>query len=106
MRNCGIFGKKNKKRIAAGIIGFLLLFAVQFFAFYLAAEANHNCSGDDCPICTCMQQCEHFLQQTGAGADGSVSVILPVFGIFLCVVFVSADIVQETPVSQKVRMNH
>ncbi|MCI1655817.1 MAG: hypothetical protein LKI35_10945 [Lachnospiraceae bacterium] len=53
-----------------------------------------------------MQQCEHFLQQTGAGTDGSVPVILPVFGIFLCVVFVSADIVQETPVSQKVRMNH
>jgi hypothetical protein len=105
MMICGSLGKKNKRRIAAGIMGLLLLFAVQFFAYYLAAEAGHDCRGESCPICTCMQQCEHFLQQTGAGADGSVPVVLPVIVILFCAVFCSDDTVQETLVSKKVRMN-
>ena len=64
------------KRIAAGIMGILMLFIVLFSAFYIAAEADHDCTGEDCPICACIQQCENTLHQIGDGIASQAAVII------------------------------
>lgn len=97
--------KINKRRTAACIMGILFLLAVLASSFYLAAEANHDCRGGDCPICACMQQCENLLHRIGAGEGHAAAVILPAVLSAFCIELFSVCVVQETPVSRKVRLN-
>ncbi len=98
-------GTRDARRITAGIIGLLMLVTMLFSAFYIAAEINHDCSGEDCPVCACIQQCENTLRGVGNGTPLPVSVI----GISLILLITAccpAVISQDTPVSRKVRLNN
>lgn len=96
--------KANK--IAAGIMGIMLLVIVLFSSFYIAVEADHHCTGEDCPICACIQQCENTLRGIGDGTAAQSSAVIPViFILFFSALFV-AEFSQETLVSQKVRLNN
>ena len=94
------------KRLEAGILGGLLLILVLFSAFYIAAEADHDCCGEDCPICACIRQCEHTLHGAGAKAAAHGFVLLPVLIVLLAAGPFPAAFPQETPVSGKVRLNN
>ena len=103
MRNSNV---SNAKRIAAGIIGLMMLVIFLFSAFYIAAEADHDCCGENCPICTCLRECENTLRGVGTGTTSQLSVILPIlFALFIAALFVTA-IPQGTPVFRKVRLNN
>ena len=39
------------KRLLAMGLALCLLIAVLFSVFFLAAEANHHCTGNHCPVC-------------------------------------------------------
>lgn len=93
-------------RIAAGIMGLLMLVIVLFSASYIAAEADHECCGDDCPICACIQQCENTLHGFSDGIAVQSSAIAPVILILLAAAFAITAVSQETPVSRKVRLNN
>ncbi len=94
------------KRIAAGIMGIMMLVIVLFSAFYIAAEANHDCTGEDCPICACIQQCENILRRVSEGTASELSAVIPVFFIlFFAACFVAA-LPQETLITRKVRLNN
>ncbi len=93
-------------RIAAGIMGLVLLTVVLFSAFYIAAEADHDCSGEDCLICACIRQCENTLRGVGSGSAALISFIVPVILILLAAASVIAAAPQDTLVSIKVRLNN
>ena len=96
----------HSKRIATGIIIFMMLVFVLLSGFFIAAEAGHDCCGEDCPICACVQICENTLRQIVGGAAGQTALILPVILYCIsCVIFVCV-FVQETPVTKKVRMDN
>ncbi len=100
------FDSFKKKRTAAGIIAFMMLFAVLLSALFIAVESGHDCDEHDCPICSCIQMCERTLSQTGAGAVLETAAVLP---FFIFVVFVSLpgdSVVPDTPVSNKIRLNN
>jgi hypothetical protein len=93
------------KKITAAIIAMMVVFIVFLSAFCLGLDAGHDCSGEDCPICDFMRQCENTLRQIGGGcvvilAMALVSLVFclqrPLFSVFLS---------KGTPVSLKVRMN-
>ena len=84
----------------------MMLVVVLFSAFYIVAETDHDCTGDDCPICACIQQCENILNQIGDGAAAQISVVAPVVFLLLFVLFSARSITQETLVSKKVRLNN
>lgn len=98
--------KLKYKRIAAGIIGIMMLFITLFSAFYIASEADHDCTGEDCSICACIQQCENTLHQTGDGAASQSAVIIPVVFMLVFAVLFVAVFPQGTLVSRKVRLNN
>ncbi|MBQ7562497.1 MAG: hypothetical protein IJT16_00740 [Lachnospiraceae bacterium] len=102
MRDSGI---SNTRRIAAGIVGVMMLVVVLFSASYIAAEADHDCAGDDCPVCVCIQLCENILNQVGDVAT-RVSIAAPVVFLLLFVLFSVYSIPQETLISKKVRLNN
>ena len=99
-------GTTSSKKIVAGIAAFAVLFLVLFSAFFICVEADHDCSGEDCPVCACIQMCETIIRQ--------MIEKLVIAGLFcaLAVFFLflnrdeAAFFVQETPVSLKIRKNN
>ena len=94
------------RRIAAGIMGLMMLVIVLFSAFYIAAETDHDCCGEDCPICACIHQCENILRGIGDGAAVRSAAVAPVILILFAAAFVIAAVSQDTLVSRKVRLNN
>ena len=94
------------RKTAAGILGMLLLVVVLFSAFFIAAEADHHCTGEDCPVCACLQQCEKTLHQIGGGLAALSAVIVPAVIILISVVLLAFAIPHKTPVSGKISLNN
>ena len=97
---------KNSIRIAAGIMGFMMLVIVLFSSLFIAIESCHDCEGEDCHVCECIRQCENILHETGKTAANTGMVILPVPMILLSVFAAVCVVIQGTPVSRKVRLNN
>ena len=96
----------NRKRVIAGIMGLLLLVALLFSAFYIAAEADHHCTGEDCPICACIRQSENTLRSLGKALAVRDSAVLPACTILILTAVFVAVIQKKTLVSKKVRLNN
>ena len=57
-------------RLLAAVLAVVMLSS----AIYLAVEADHDCSGDDCAICHQIGVCENLLKSLGlAGAAAAVT---------------------------------
>jgi hypothetical protein len=96
----------KNKRLAAGIIAFLMLFIMLFSASFIAIEADHDCTGEECPICACIAQCENTLHQIGDGVAVQAAVIVPVVFMLILAFLLATDFPKETLVSRKVRLNN
>ncbi len=89
----------------AVIMAALLLFLILFSVFYEALEADHECCGEDCPICAMLIQCENLIRTIGNG----ITALLCICAVFsyvyghICKPFF--EITPVTLVAQKVRMN-
>ena len=93
-------------RITAGIMGLMMLIIVLFSSLYIAAETDHDCCGEDCPICACILQCENTLRSIGDGKVTQLSFIVPVLLFLLIAGIFSVAIPQDTLVSRKVKLNN
>lgn len=56
-------------RLLAAVLAAVMLSS----AVYIAVEANHNCSGEDCAICHQLQACENLLKSIGLAGAAAVS---------------------------------
>lgn len=70
-----------KKRILIAVaFAAFVLFAVMASALVIAHEADHDCAGDDCPVCAAIAICQNTLKTLGY-ALGVVAFIT------VCIVF-------------------
>ncbi len=92
-------------RISAGILVLTMLVVVLFSAFCIAAEAGHECSGEDCPICATIHQCEKTLRGFGDGTASRTAFPVPMIPILLAAAFAVPAVCQDTLISGKVRLN-
>ena len=65
-------------RLLAAVLAVVMLSS----AVYLAVEANHDCSGDDCAICHQIGVCENLLKSLGLA--GAAAVITAAFTYTMC----------------------
>ena len=73
-------------------------------ACFLAEELHHDCAGEDCPVCACLQLCENQVRRAGAGsACTSVFYVLAVF-VFVQQAF-NLFLPVLTPITRKVRLD-
>ena len=95
--------KRQKKAAILICMAFLVVMLASFF--YIAKEENHNCTGEDCPICYEISVCQENLKNLGTGLAVAAMPgqnILPVLvAAILCFVVVC----RISLVSQKVRLN-
>ena len=96
----------KKSRLITGLLAAVLA-AVMLpsSAVYIAVEANHNCSGEDCAICHQLQICENLLKSIGLA--GAAAVFAAAVRYALCRVIPScAELVRTfTLVSLKVKLS-
>ena len=103
MRRCA---NSDLKRIAAGFLGLLVLAAVLFSAFYIAVEADHDCAGEDCPVCLCIRFCADTLNLFRQKAITVARILLPALCFSAAAAVFSALMTEESPVKGKVRLNN
>ena len=99
-------GMSAAKRIAAGVMALMMLALIGFSAFCIAAEAEHDCTGEDCPVCACVRQCGKTLRLLGTAAAARGFALAPVLAVLSAVPLAAALRDRETPVSGKVRLNN
>ena len=64
----------KKFRFMVRLLAVVLAVAMLSSAIYIAVEANHDCSGDDCAICRQISICENLLKSLGlAGAAAAIT---------------------------------
>jgi len=83
-----------------------MLFTVLLFSgFYLVEEWDHECEGEDCPICECIAQCQSFFREF---FGGEMAQEVCMFTILCClggILSVEPEIIGYTLISWKVRLN-
>lgn len=95
----------KKQRTLAFIICMAFIVTVLFSILFIVKEANHDCTGDKCPICSCIHQAEQTLKQLGTGATAKVLSVNDSFFIMTPLFFVIFLIPCASLISQKVRLN-
>ena len=95
--------KKNILVITMAVI--VLCFAV-FSAFFIAVESDHDCTGNDCPICCQLSVCQSFLRNICCA--GTVAAFTAALIYILCNVSArGTDICATlTLVSMKVKLSN
>lgn len=96
----------KKQRSISFIVCVFFLFITFASLFYIAKEVNHNCTGEDCPICANIHQAEQNLKNIGSGLTaGNLITTIPVFVVELACIQV-ALVFCKSLVNQKVRLNN
>lgn len=58
----GVRKMTKKKRLIATLLTVMVIFVVLFSSLFIVENANHDCIGDDCPICYEISVCENTLK--------------------------------------------
>jgi hypothetical protein len=96
---------KFKRMIAARICAVSVILLVLLSEVFLVKEADHDCTGADCPICAVMEQCSSNIRLLGAGAGIAAIILLPLMVSFEMEENHPVFLVFSSLVSQKIRMN-
>ena len=94
----------NKKHSAAIICAAFVLFALMISLFVIADESDHDCIGENCPVCAVIALCQNTLKTLG---DALIAAAV----VFACFCFTASVIsffhvvtYNETPISLKVKL--
>ena len=99
--------KDSKIKIVSGIIAMMMLLYIVFSTFFISLEANHKCEDEEnCPICVCMQICQNTLHQISDVALTCAAVFVPVLLVLGVSFITSLNLIKETPVTNKIRLNN
>lgn len=58
---------KGKSIITARLIAVVIALTLMLSIVFLVREADHKCTGEGCPICALMGQCEENIRLLGSG---------------------------------------
>ncbi len=95
----------KKFRLITGLLAAVLAAVMLSSAVYIAVEANHNCSGEDCAICHQLQVCENLLKSIGLAGSTAATAVAILY--ILCRIIPSCTEVARTftLVSLKVKLS-
>ena len=96
---------RNRKRICALLLCLCAALTVFFSAVFIVHAADHDCAGEDCPVCAALHAWKGLLRGLGLAAAAAalptpprLQAIFPGSGRRL--------FAESTPVSLRVRMNN
>ncbi|MCR5747195.1 MAG: hypothetical protein K6G03_05765 [Lachnospiraceae bacterium] len=92
------------KRTAV-VVATVVLVAVIFSVFYTALETKHECTGEDCPVCAFLLQCDSLIRTVSSGLTGVICICIAVLYLSDTVLPILLEISADTLVTKKVRLN-
>lgn len=95
----------STKRILAAVVAAAMLTVVLLAGLYIILEADHDCSGEDCHICECLEICQATIHQIGSVPVANAAVAVTIFFLVSVCFRVLGRTYSETPVSDKVQLN-
>ncbi|MBR1721305.1 MAG: hypothetical protein IJ727_02280 [Treponema sp.] len=95
--------KQNQKKIHF-LTAFLLLLCC-LSVFFVHADFDHDCEGEDCPVCAVIQMARTNFQNLNFDSDNSLQVQFISF-VALSLFAVSAILVSKTPITEKTKLNN
>lgn len=96
--------KRNRK--LALLLALAVCFVMLFSAFYIAAEADHDCIGENCPICYQISVCENTLKSLGYGVAVLVAAIVLTFSAAILLSQPKTHLKQSTLITLKVQLTN
>ena len=97
---------RRKIFVVSAVLCVLLVLSTFASASFIALETEHDCEGEDCHICECIELCEAILQQVGTALPVVTALLVfSVSSLFLHLPDVDVFCLR-TPVSQKIRLNN
>lgn len=63
----------KKTRMFTGLVAAAMALVLLFSALYIAVEADHSCTGEDCAVCCQITLCRQLLE--GLGLAGTAAVL-------------------------------
>ena len=92
-------------RVLSALSALTMLSVVLLAGIFIVMEADHDCEGEYCPVCQCLEQCQNALHQiSAAAAVVTVSTALTFFITSTAFRF-ERTTQKDTPVTSKVRLN-
>ncbi len=58
-----LYYKQQKQK--SFILALILILCILFSICFIILEAEHDCTGEDCPVCISLAQCEELIQKFG-----------------------------------------
>lgn len=95
-----------KKRILTAVTMFMIVFVVIYASFYIAYETEHECTGDDCPVCCQIEMYECTLKNIASAAAAAVLAVVFVYGSCVQVARCAEVISARTLVSLFVKLSN
>lgn len=90
----------------AAFVSAMLLIGMLFSRLYIVSEYYHDCTGEECPICQNIAECEAFLEQVSTGVILFCAMVAFIFVVSRSLQLSKGDFLSNTLVSFKVRLNN
>ena len=96
---------KEKTKKISGIMAVMMLFIMLFSAMFIVLHSDHDCTGEDCPVCACLALCQKTIKTMG-NTNGTVACIATsVIPLLIVLSPVRLFLASDTLVSRKIRLN-
>ena len=95
---------KQRRSVLSLAAVFVVIFVVLISSFFVAAETNHDCTGEDCPICYEISVCQETVRKMTFACAVFAAILL----LSVCIVLPVAQsrpAVCHTLISLKVKLS-
>ncbi|MBR1405076.1 MAG: hypothetical protein IJ558_12970 [Treponema sp.] len=99
-----LLAKQQNRTFSLGV-AFVLLASLCLSVFFAHAEFDHDCTGEDCPICAVIQIARTNLQNLDSVPNLAVQNEHISF-VALSFLAAGAILILKTPVSEKIKLNN
>ena len=96
--------RKKRNRIAALLLAVTILVIMLYSAFFVAAEADHDCVGEGCPICYQVDACQNTLKSLSLAVCATAVAVAFTYTLCRSISACAAVIPNYTLVSLKVKL--
>lgn len=94
----------KKNRIVAVLLAVMFFIVVLYSAAFVAAEADHDCVGENCPICYQISVCENALKNLSLAVCAAVFAAALTYTLCRSITACADVIANYTLVSLKVKL--
>lgn len=91
-------------RLASVCGAAMLIFALVFSLFFVAAEADHECNEEHCAVCHQIQICQTILEQLSTAHAATTGAVTLCFFVLPFVLWTQKAMVASSPVLLRVKL--